>query len=263
VKIDGKWYNIDTTCDDPVGNSFSDHSANNYSYFLLSDSDMNKNHYPDTTKHTCSAASIGNKAFEYGCPWMNLDNFMKTEAELEAAIKKALEEKTSSYFMKWSFSANDWKKYEMFTSEQDVKDYLIAWKNEDNTSWASQYFYITTNSIDEAKIHEWALLNGVQASYSCGQDPIMDGYYYGQVSIQACGYDIYTSLENLGANIQKAYDNGKTEYTFLYDYRGTGLSSNEAKYAIINASVGYEMLNGHSVLDESTEGLMLFCHYYR
>lgn len=46
VKINGVWYNVDVTWDDPVyeGKKPSDHSMNGYGYFLVSDATLNKDH---------------------------------------------------------------------------------------------------------------------------------------------------------------------------------------------------------------------------
>lgn len=49
VKINGTWYNVDVTWDDPTGSD-----TPGYTYFLVSDSTLNKNHTPDTSKKTCS-----------------------------------------------------------------------------------------------------------------------------------------------------------------------------------------------------------------
>ena len=49
VKINGVWYNVDVTWDDPgqPGKNPSDHSGNGYDYFLISDAQLNKNHNAD------------------------------------------------------------------------------------------------------------------------------------------------------------------------------------------------------------------------
>lgn len=49
VKINGIWYNVDVTWDDPgrPGKNPSDHSGNGYDYFLISDAQLNKNHKAD------------------------------------------------------------------------------------------------------------------------------------------------------------------------------------------------------------------------
>ena len=46
VKIDGKWYNVDLTWDDPTWSNkdFNDHGSTNYNYFLLSDEEFYKDH---------------------------------------------------------------------------------------------------------------------------------------------------------------------------------------------------------------------------
>ena len=71
VKVDGKWYNVDVTWDDPVskGKAFDDHKYNRYSYFLISDELMYKDHKAHNAKHTCSS-SLNAKAYEVGAPWL-------------------------------------------------------------------------------------------------------------------------------------------------------------------------------------------------
>ena len=46
VRIDGKWYNVDVTWDDPAspGKDFNNHSTNRHDYFLISDSTINRDH---------------------------------------------------------------------------------------------------------------------------------------------------------------------------------------------------------------------------
>ena len=77
VYVGGYWYNIDVTWDDPITTSngqqqsATDYSALGYSYFLLSDSDMNQDHTRDGsfTEHTCTAASRQMDAIRAGVPW--------------------------------------------------------------------------------------------------------------------------------------------------------------------------------------------------
>ena len=46
VKINGAWYNVDATWDDPThtGKDFNDHSGNRYDYFLVSKTQLEKDH---------------------------------------------------------------------------------------------------------------------------------------------------------------------------------------------------------------------------
>ena len=53
VKVDGKWYNIDVTWDDPVvPDGYGDNRS--YEYFLIPDSLMDLNHTAQSGKNTCS-----------------------------------------------------------------------------------------------------------------------------------------------------------------------------------------------------------------
>lgn len=54
VKIDGKWYNVDVTWDDPIVSA--DYGDNmRYVYFLIPDSELNKDHTPLSAKNACTA----------------------------------------------------------------------------------------------------------------------------------------------------------------------------------------------------------------
>jgi len=59
VKINGTWYNVDVTWDDPasVGKNPSDHSQNGYDYFLISDAELNKNHKASEIPSECGSCS--------------------------------------------------------------------------------------------------------------------------------------------------------------------------------------------------------------
>ena len=50
VKINGNWYNVDVTWDDPTyaGKTANDHSGNRYDYFLVSKAQLEKDHSADS-----------------------------------------------------------------------------------------------------------------------------------------------------------------------------------------------------------------------
>ena len=55
VKINGKWYNVDVTWDDPVlTNPVGKEKYKRYDYFLISDSRLYKNHTAENALHICS-----------------------------------------------------------------------------------------------------------------------------------------------------------------------------------------------------------------
>lgn len=98
VKIDGKWYNVDTTWDDPVSSDkkFDDHKYNCYSYFLISDEIMYKDHTPKTKVEKCSSSLI-QKAYETVAPWQTSTHTMiSNENDLRTAVKKAIDANSTS-----------------------------------------------------------------------------------------------------------------------------------------------------------------------
>ncbi|MCM1307801.1 MAG: hypothetical protein NC223_04300 [Butyrivibrio sp.] len=64
VRVDGVWYQLDVTWDDPVSVNSSGSSNLRYNYFLVPDSVMNRNHMADsyTGKHSCTDS----RYLEYG-----------------------------------------------------------------------------------------------------------------------------------------------------------------------------------------------------
>ncbi|MBR3811233.1 MAG: hypothetical protein IKJ16_02735 [Agathobacter sp.] len=74
VKIDGTWYNIDVTWDDPaaiddVTTTFNDHSGNSYEYFCIPDSIMYRDHQTSNAPHKCTAPALFERALKAGNPW--------------------------------------------------------------------------------------------------------------------------------------------------------------------------------------------------
>lgn len=107
VKVDGKWYNVDVTWDDPVstGKKFDDHKYNRYSYFLISDELMYKDHKAYSQVQTCSS-SLNTKAYEVGAPWLEASHpQVKDLTTLSALAKKAVDANSHSISITWD---TDW-----------------------------------------------------------------------------------------------------------------------------------------------------------
>ena len=115
VKVDGKWYNVDTTWDDPVSTDkkFDDHKFNRYSYFLISDDIMYKDHTPVSQVNACSS-SLMEKAYETPVPWATSTYTKVTnEEEIRAVVKKAMDEESTAISVMFDtdwMSLNDMKK---------------------------------------------------------------------------------------------------------------------------------------------------------
>lgn len=64
VRVDGVWYQIDTTWDDPITQNTAGGANLRYSYFLIPDSVMNQDHFADryTNKYACTDS----RYLEYG-----------------------------------------------------------------------------------------------------------------------------------------------------------------------------------------------------
>ena len=106
VRIDGQWYNVDVTWDDPAspGKNFNDHSGNRHEYFLISDSRINKDHRATSSgRQTCSsdydrvaivkAATNNTYHSEFG--------FATNAGEMAAAINKLVEMNKTKFYIKY------------------------------------------------------------------------------------------------------------------------------------------------------------------
>lgn len=114
IKIDGVWYNVDTTWDDPTyeNKPASDHSNNCYDYFLVSDATLGKNHKPDyyvgrypkdySKADLCNAIAASSD---------NIISF-SNDADLKANIKNIIAKgKTEFYVYSATPIDNAWDKY--------------------------------------------------------------------------------------------------------------------------------------------------------
>ena len=137
VKVDGKWYNVDVTWDDPVSTdkAFDDHKYNRYSYFLISDELMYKDHKAHNAMYTCSS-SLNTKAYEYGAPWLESTyTYVKTEAELSAVAKKAVESNSTSISIMWD---TNWIKLRDMSNT--IKGMMLEYAL--NDFYMSRYTYV-------------------------------------------------------------------------------------------------------------------------
>lgn len=98
VKIDGTWYNVDVTWDDPANKAFDDHSGNRYTYFLISDAKMNKDHMPANAKHTCNS-SLTEQVMQMYCPWRDY-NYIKSADEIPAIVAEYVNTNTGDMLFK-------------------------------------------------------------------------------------------------------------------------------------------------------------------
>lgn len=81
VKIDGKWYNIDVTWDDPIGN---EKDSVNYGYFLINDSKLSKDHKWRSSKYP-------------KCLTDNSEKFIKMIGEVSDSIEDAASRAYEAY----------------------------------------------------------------------------------------------------------------------------------------------------------------------
>lgn len=106
VRIDGKWYNVDVTWDDPAypGKDFNDHSANRHDYFLISDGRINMDHRATSSgRQSCpadydrvaivKAATNNSYHKEFG--------FASSPEEMAAVINKLVEANITKMYIKY------------------------------------------------------------------------------------------------------------------------------------------------------------------
>lgn len=98
VKIDGEWYNVDVTWDDPsdgADKKAEDHSGNSYKYFLVSKTQLEENHnatdYFEDEK-ACNATYDRNVIYQYAASSGLYGDtvYVKSVEEANSTIEKAM-----------------------------------------------------------------------------------------------------------------------------------------------------------------------------
>ncbi len=146
VKVDGKWYNLDVTWDDPTeGNS----AGNNlyYNYFLIPDSVMNKDHVAQSTKNTCTAAQPVDKLISglvelerKDCPKTYLCD-TDTKFKLSIQSMSATVSQTYKFIYKTDSSS---KVFQMVQDNMPAGDYRLSLSS---TEWKINGYFLV-----EAKV---------------------------------------------------------------------------------------------------------------
>lgn len=113
VKVEGKWYNIDVTWDDPAiingaTTTFGDHSGNSYEYFCIPDSIMYKDHQTSNAPHKCTSSALFERALKAGSPWDDT-RYISSSNELVELIKTEAQKGnyTTSFYIKQTLFTGD------------------------------------------------------------------------------------------------------------------------------------------------------------
>lgn len=77
VKIDGEWYEIDCTYDDPVNLEGTEDNTVKYNYFLITTEQMRIDHTPDSAYPTCTSEKYMYLEKESGIPYCTLESVVK------------------------------------------------------------------------------------------------------------------------------------------------------------------------------------------
>lgn len=112
VKVNGTWYNLDATWDDPSepGKSPSDHSGNRYDYFLISDSQINQDHSASSIPSDCGSCSSTYDRLTVYRAAVNSGRhgnvaLVTTAEELNAAIEKYMNKECTTFWV-WYYNTS-------------------------------------------------------------------------------------------------------------------------------------------------------------
>lgn len=97
VKVDGKWYNIDVTWNDPdcETKEKGHYYCGCYEYFLLSNEDFEISHRP-SIKVNSTGSSRDFEAFKKGCPYDGAVPYYGTQEEINELVKEMIATNTTS-----------------------------------------------------------------------------------------------------------------------------------------------------------------------
>ena len=155
VRVDGVWYQMDVTWDDPVGLSTASGANMQYKYFLIPDSIMNKNHFADSYTHQYSCTD--SRYVEYG-EQMTVVSYIKS----------------TFGNVKYDFASSEAevKTIALNNHKAGIKNYVIAYN-------MGVELGDSTSSAVSAKVDEvlnWVLNSGISGYTSAKAN---SGYIYG------------------------------------------------------------------------------------
>ena len=146
VKVDGKWYNIDVTWDDPL-NGTEPGNFLYYTYFLVPDSELNKDHTAQSAKKSCTTAQPVEKLIAVFVEAEKEDGSIvylcETDASFKASIAKMSPDKSAVY--KFIYKTNtDANIVQMIKDNRPAGYYKtsMAW-----IQWKVNGYYIVTVTI--------------------------------------------------------------------------------------------------------------------
>lgn len=205
VRIDGKWYNVDVTWDDPAspGKDFNDHSVNRHDYFLISDDRINKDHRASSSgRESCSA-----------------------DYDRVAIVKAAT---NNSYHKEFGFAS----------SPEEMAEVINKLVEANNTKMYIKYYEpnmtsegMWTGIWDKLKLAKYPI--NLEPSYA----PV-DGIatYVLTVAIPLNEWNniqVVTSNEELETIMDQLYNNGQTTLTIRYEPADGNLWFGSDKYVFI------------------------------
>ncbi len=179
VKVDEQWYNIDVSMDDSFeeGKVFDFHLNNHYSYFLFSDADVlygeaaGVGYYALNQEYICDADTVGNKAFDYYCPWLenNPDiNYATSEEEVETIMLKALEDKVPEFTLFLRNDQYDQSNLNYFVNRNSALGGYwytkMSWTRWD--TYANDFFTNWTFTVDLTQ-EQWPILSTEEEIKEC------------------------------------------------------------------------------------------------
>ena len=218
VKIDGKWYNMDVTWDDPATVNgeilgFNDHSGCSYEYFCIPDNIIYKDHVADNAKHTCTSSSLFERALKAGVPWDDA-KYVASETELINLLKAEAQKNNAnpSFYIKGSTIKGDTAVFFSKCMSKAGIDFSNGY------SWA--YFTYFEGTTDPGTYYQFTL-NLVTN---------------GTVTI----HPVVSTMAELKAELLKAYQAGQSSVYLYYDTSAIAWDNGNANcYDIIYTESGY------------------------
>ncbi len=236
VKVDGKWYNIDVTWNDPDAeySEYGHSICGCYEYFLISDEYMNKSHTSYDETYQCND-NLDFKALLEGCPYLEKVEYCEKQSQIdeyvgkmlknnefsgemfvnyttdaEALIKDALENNNVYHGCNVKFN----KKYTLGLSSKKIMYivYTIQFYSTNENMTASDYLSAVATTYEEAQSaltqafkekEKYTTSTGTPYMFCVNEKLVMDKYVISMLQTWAY-YDKNVLLEYYGAWEKKA-----------------------------------------------------------
>ena len=278
VKVNGNWYNIDVTWDDPTYKNklFDDHNKNDYSFFLVNDDVFYQTHTPTSKVYSCTAESICEMAFlKYGCPWIegseNISyTYIDTVEDFKKVISSMVNDSNANFTVAVSKAGIDfWTHFDEYADAEAYrlanKTGLIRVEHNSQLNYMRKYYVMNLSINRDAEYVELVSTEEEMVDYILNHlktegDVMHTRFFTSNAEFDGDKLSTQMLYDGYAADFSYTIDGSTNEYYMQYGYYVGNVTCVLEKYTICNSYEEIKLLIDKAI--EQGEEMFLFVYLY-